>query len=78
MLGCVDRRADASLTERTKDADRDPQQRADTLYLCLDEGERVMTDERERQERRHAGRHDQHAAHAERNGVRGRRPRLLR
>lgn len=78
MLGCVDRCADASFAERAKDADRDPQQRANALDLGLDEGERVVTDEREREERRHAGRHDQHAAHAERNGVRGRRSRLLR
>ena len=78
MLGRVERGADAPFAERTEEADRDPQQRPHALYLGLDEGEGVVTDERKREERRHAGRHDEDTAHAERNAVGGGRPRLLR
>lgn len=78
MLGSVKGRPDAPLAERSEDADRYPQQRPHALHLGLDEGEGIVADKREREVRRHAGRNDEDAAHAESNGVSNGRPRLLR
>ena len=78
MLGSVDRGSDAPLTQGSEDANRHPQQSLHALHLGRDEWERIVSNEREGEERRQTGRHDQDAAHTERDGVGGGRPRLLR